>query len=74
MAQHPDFLSANLDDMIEIAAMAWRSSPQEGVHLLHKFQDVRDTFLIFAQAYQHAASLAAEPPAELCIRDGSIPR
>jgi hypothetical protein len=82
MAQHPDFLGASLDDMTEIAAMAWRSSPQECVHLLHKFLDVRDTFLLFTQAYQHAASLApehqpsepAEPPAELRIRDGSIPR
>jgi|tagenome__1003787_1003787.scaffolds.fasta_scaffold17316985_1 hypothetical protein len=57
MAQHSDFLSASLDDMIEIAAMAWRSSPPEGVHLLHKFQDVRDTLLLFAQAGGHPASL-----------------
>jgi hypothetical protein len=79
MTQHPDFLSASLDDMTEIAAMAWRSSPQECVHLLHKFQDVRDTLLLFAQAYQHVASLAAEhqpsepaePPAELRIGNGS---
>ena len=49
MAQHPDFLSASLDDMTEIAAIAWQSSPQECVHLLHKFQDVRDTFLLFAK-------------------------
>jgi hypothetical protein len=26
---------------------------------LHRFQAVSDTFLLFAQAYQHAASLAA---------------
>jgi hypothetical protein len=40
---------------------------------LHRFQAVNDTFLLFAQAYQHAASLAAErqpsepagPPDEL---------
>jgi hypothetical protein len=82
MEQHPDFLGASLDDMIEIAAMAWQSSPQECVHLLHKFQEVRDTFLLFAQAYQHIASVTAEhqpsepaePQDELRIRDGSISR
>jgi hypothetical protein len=73
MTQDLDFLSASLDDMTEIAAMAWQSSPQECLHLLHRFQAVNDTFLLFAQAYQHAASLAAErqpsepagPPDEL---------
>ena len=55
--------------------MAWQSSPKECVHLLHRFQAVNDTFLLFAQAYQPAASLAAErqpsepagPPDELHI-------
>jgi hypothetical protein len=72
--------------MTEIAAMAWQSSPQECVHLLHKFQAVSDTFLLFAQVYQHvyqhAASLAAErqlseppePPEELRIMGGNISR
>jgi hypothetical protein len=82
MTQDPDFLSASLDDMTEIAAMAWQSSPQECVHLLHRFRVVSDTFLLFAQVYQHAASLAAErqpsepaePPEELRIMEGSTPK
>jgi hypothetical protein len=82
MTQDPDFLSASLDDMTEIAAMAWQSSPQECVHLLHKFQAVSDTFLLFAQVYQHAASLEAErqssepaePPDELRSMGGNSPR
>ena len=82
MTQDLDFLSASLDDMTEIAAMAWQSSPQECVHLLHKFHAVSDTFLLFAQVYQHAASLAAErqpsepaePPDELRIMGGNISR
>ena len=82
MAQDPDFLIANLDDMTEIAAMAWQSSPKECVHLLHRFQAVNDTFLLFVQVYQHTASLAAErqpsepagPPDELRIMGGNIPR
>jgi hypothetical protein len=61
MAQDPDFLSACLDDMTELAAMAWQASPNECLHLLHKFQAVNDTFLLFAQAYQHVATLATEP-------------
>jgi hypothetical protein len=81
MAQDPDFLSASLDDMTEIAAMAWQSSPKECLHLLHRFQAVNDTFLLFVQVYQHAASLAAErqpsepagSPDELHIMGGNIP-
>jgi hypothetical protein len=82
MTQDLDFLSASLDDMTEIAAMAWQSSPQECVHLLHRFQAVSDTFLLFVQAYQHVASLVAErqpsepaePPDELRIMGGTTPR
>ena len=82
MAQDPDFLSASLDDMTEIAAMAWQSSPKECLHLLHRFQAVNDTFLLFVQVYQHAASLAAErqpsepagSPDELRIMGGNISR
>ncbi len=82
MAQDPDFLSACLNDMTEIAAMAWQSSPKECLHLLHRFQAVNDTFLLFVQVYQHAASLAAErqlsepagSPDELRIMGGNIPR
>ena len=82
MTQNLDFLSASLDDMTEIAAMAWQSSPQECLHLLHRFQAVNDTFLLFVQVYQHAASLAAErqlsepagPPDELRIMGSNIPR
>ena len=79
MTQDLDFLSASLDDMTEIAAMAWQSSAQECVHLLHRFQAVSATFLLFAQAYQHAGSLAAErgpaePTDEPRIMGGSIPR
>jgi hypothetical protein len=49
---------------------------------LHRFQAVNDTFLLFVQVYQHAASLAAErqpsepagSPDELHIMGGNIPR
>jgi hypothetical protein len=55
MAQDPDLLTAGLDRMIELAAVAWQSPPAESVRLLHSLQAANRTFQLLVLAYQNAA-------------------
>ena len=60
MAYDPHFLSPGLDKMIELAAVAWQSSPKESLLLLRRFQIANRAFQCVVLAHRHAAALVAQ--------------